>query len=109
MDWRSEFEIKVFKQAAIQVLTCNCRLTGFEGVRDFLSIYVPKLSEWFPNFMGYTRRLQVTHDLLDIFKQIVTEHRKTGETGVQRDLLDVYLETMAATTDPNSSFHPEKG
>ena len=78
-------------------------------MRDILSIYIPKLSEWFPGLMGYTERLKVTLDLIEFFRPIVNEHRQTGEKGIQRDLLDVYLETMADTTDPTSSFHHEKG
>ena len=59
--------------------------------------------------MGYTRRLQAMGELIEFFRPIVNERRKTAEKGIQRDLLDVYLETMAETTDPNSSFYHEKG
>ena len=85
------------------------RVTSIEGVRDILSIYIPTLAEWFPNFMGYTPRLQAGRKLLDFFRQILKERRGTRVKGMQRDLLHVYLETMAGTTDPNSSFYHEKG
>ena len=81
-------------------------MTLIDGILENLGIFITKLVHWFPDACGHTQRLQRAQKVQAYLRQLVEEHKATLVQGQPRDLTDAYLEVSEATTEADSSFHP---
>ena len=70
---------------------------------------MPWLAKLFPDSTGYTKLATGAEELKEILREIVREHQKSFSPGSNRDYIDMYLQKMNETNDPNSSFYQELG
>ena len=70
-----------------------------------LGIFVPKISEWFPDTVGHTYRMEGGVKLKGYIQALIEQHRKNLVRGQPRDLTDAYMEQIEATSETESSFH----
>jgi len=70
---------------------------------------LPFLSKIMPEFSGLNEYARNNKPIFDFMREIIADHKKTFQSGNNRDLLDCYLEQMNETTDANSSFYQEEG
>ena len=90
-------------QNSFFVLNSGSRI---DGILESLGIFVPKIAEWFPNAVRHTYRIEGMAKIQDYIRGLIAEHRETLVKGQPRDLTDAYLELSEATTEADSSFHP---
>lgn len=83
------------------------RTSNIDGMLEILGFFIPKLSKWFPNFFGHTKRVQGLRKIQAFLSKLIKEHESSRVEGEPRDLTDAYLDKIAATTDAASSFHPD--
>jgi len=63
----------------------------------------------FPGKSGYTSMAKTVSCLKEMIGAIVEKHKATFTPGMNRDFIDVYLDKIAKTSDPNSSFYGSVG
>jgi len=74
------------------------------------ALYVmPWLAKLFPNSTGYTKLAHAAETFKQMLRELVKEHEKTFTPGSNRDYIDMYLEKMNETKNPDSSFYQELG
>ena len=74
-----------------------------------LVLVVPTLFKLFPQFLEYNQTLETSHQILDMMKKMIKEHKETIDPNEPRDFIDKALVEIKGTTDQSSSFFGEKG
>ncbi|XP_035709560.1 methyl farnesoate epoxidase isoform X2 [Folsomia candida] len=88
--------------ATLNILTTSVQENNtIQGVATFL----PFIAKWFPNLSGYTRMMRDVPLVTDFVWKTIPYHEETFQEGVKRDFLDVYIDEVRKTKDPNSPFH----
>ena len=78
---------------------------SLDGIRDMAGIFLPTLSDWFPDLVGYTKRVKICRELQSFMQNLIDEHKATWIKGQPRDLIDIYFDKSDDVTDPHSGFH----
>ena len=88
------------------VCQCNNSNSGsrIDGLFETLGFFIPKITEWFPNAVRHTYRIESSRKIKAFLRHLIEEHQKTFVKGQTRDLTDAYLE-LSESSDPESSFH----
>ena len=76
---------------------------------NMLILSYPKVFEWFPTLLKRDVQITAHVSIMKMIKESITEHQQTIDVNESRDFIDTYLNEMAATKDPSSSFYGEKG
>jgi hypothetical protein len=93
---------------AIKTLTANIEDNGV-GKLSFVAVFIPILAKLIPGLIGYTKLVEGDLKVVDFIKKPVDHHKSTFQSGQPRDFIDVYLDEIEKTKDPESSFYKEKG
>ena len=75
----------------------------------FLNVAFPWISKIYPKSLNRHESVNVSHDILDLMRQKVEEHKETLDIDDPRDVIDKVLIEINNTTDTNSSYFGEKG
>jgi hypothetical protein len=63
-----------------------------------------------PQKSGYNDVVKAVEGLRELIREVIEDHKKSFIQGVPpRDFVDVYLNKIHETEDPNSSFYMEVG
>ena len=76
---------------------------------NMLILSYPKVFEWFPTLLKRDVQITAHVSIMNMIKESITEHQQTIDVNESRDFIDTYLNEMADTKDPSSSFYGEKG
>jgi cytochrome P450 family 2 subfamily J len=79
------------------------------NIRASLSNFIPIVARIAPKLSGYEKLLADIFPILEFLRKPIEQHKATFQPGQPRDFIDVYLEEMRNSKDPNSSFYKEKG
>ena len=74
-----------------------------------LILNYPKVFKWFPTLLKRDKQITVHAGIMNMIRESITEHQQTIDVNEPRDFIDTYLNEIAATDDPSSSFYGEKG
>ncbi len=73
-------------------------------------LFFPQISTLFPTLSGWNEIRRAVQPMLDIFTGAVVEHEvNPADPSHPRDFIDLYLNEIQKTTDPNSSFYRDAG
>lgn len=66
---------------------------------------MPWLTKLAPGISGWDDFMKTLKPAIEFLYKPVAEHQKTFDSNNLRDLIDVYLKEIEATTDIRSAFH----
>lgn len=71
--------------------------------------FLPFLKYIAPSASGYNALDKASQDIHDFLKGYINQHKETFVPGIERDVIDSYLEHLRTVRDPKSSFYGELG
>src|SRR6185503_2845115 len=71
--------------------------------------FFPWLSRLAPDLMGYNKFMSFNHDALDLIKHKFDEQKATFTSGHHRHFLDVFIQEVVDSKDPESAFFGIEG
>lgn len=74
-----------------------------------MCMFIPWFAKLFPGFSGLDEMNRDLEPLWEFFERHINQHKSTFIPGQIRDFLDAYIQEIANTTDPDSSFYKEVG
>jgi len=77
--------------------------------KSLLIFFYPRIAKMFPNWSGWNNLLKILKPRQTLFRQTIEDHAKTLQDGHARDFVDIFLQEIQNTDDPNSIFHHSTG